>query len=183
VNTGGIRLVIVAGDVRARSLIADDLPGSVTQRATVRTVEQGGRAAGSSAQALEATVDDEVLREVWRERRSVLEHLAQNLGRHEYAVAGVGPVTEALRMHEVDTIVLSDDPSSTFTAWIGTGATDFGLDDSEAEAFGITDVQHERYDAALVRAAVGSAAKLVITPGAHDYLPDGIGALLRAKEI
>ena len=179
VSSSGIRLVIVAGDVRARALIVDDLGGAVAQRATIRSIEEGGRAAGSSDAALDRAVRDEVLAQVWRERREVLEHLAQNLGRHEYAVAGVRRVTEALRMHEVDTVVLSDDPSSTLTAWVGAQPTEFGLDDEEAAAFGLTDVQHDRYDAALVRAVVGSGAKLVITPGAHDYLPDGIGALLR----
>jgi hypothetical protein len=57
-----------------------------------------------------------VLAHVWRERRSVLAHLRQNLGRHEYAVAGVRPVIEALRMSQVDTLVISDDPSWPLTA-------------------------------------------------------------------
>src|SRR5206468_12244764 len=46
---GPAKLVIIAGDVRARNLIADALgtpPG-----VTVRTIEEGGRAAGSSADA------------------------------------------------------------------------------------------------------------------------------------
>ena len=31
----------------------------------------------------------------------------------------------------------------------------------------------------LVRAVVGTGAQLAVTPNAHDYLPEGIGALLR----
>jgi hypothetical protein len=174
---GGAKLVIVAGDVRARHLIADALgsPAGVT----VRTIDEGGRAAGSSAEALQAAVHDAVLQQVWRVRREVLEHLQQNLGRHEYAVAGVAPVIDALRMSQVDTLVISDDPSSPLTAWVGPGTTDFGTDDGEAAELGITDVQRDRLDAALVRAAVGTNARLVVTPGGHGYLPEGIGALLR----
>jgi hypothetical protein len=174
---GAAKLVVVAGDVRARSLIADALgsPGGVT----VRVIEEGGRAAGSSTEALQAAVHDAVLQQVWRERREVLEHLQQNLGRQEYAVAGVAPVVEALRMAQVDTLVISDDPSSPLTAWVGPGLTDFGLDEAEAEATGVTAVQRDRLDAALVRAAVGTHARLVVTPGGHAYLPEGIGALLR----
>jgi hypothetical protein len=120
-----------------------------------------------------------VLRQAWRERRSVLEHLAQNLGRGAYAVAGLDAVVNALRMAQADTVVLSDDPSSTLRAWVGPAATDFGLDDGEADDLGVQPIGHDRFDAALVRAVLGTGARLVVTPGAHDYRPDGIGALLR----
>jgi hypothetical protein len=95
-------------------------------------------------------------------------------------VAGVPAVVRALRMAQADTVVLSDNPSSTITAWIGQEATEFGLDENEIVQLGVASPPvHDRFDAALVRAAVGTRAPLVITPGAHDYLPDGIGALLR----
>jgi hypothetical protein len=170
-------LAVIAGDVRARNLIADAL--GAHRDITVRTIGRGGRAAGSSTAALEQAVRDEVLHEVWRQRHETLEHLRANLGRDEYAVAGVDAVVQALRMSQVDTIVLSDDPSSTLTAWVGPGATDFGLDDAEAKELGVRSSARDRFDAALVRAAVGTGARLVVTPGAHDYLPEGIGALLR----
>jgi hypothetical protein len=44
---------------------------------------------------------------------------------------------------------------------------------------GVSDAQEDRFDAALVRALAGSGAGLLITPNAHQYVPDGIGALLR----
>lgn len=172
-------LVVVAGDVRARHLIAADLGSALPPTVTVEVVDEGGRAEGASVQALEDAVHDRVLRQVWRARRALLDRLRQNLGRHEYAVAGVRDVVDALRRAAVDTLVLSDDPSSTLRAWVGPGMTDFGLDDAEASALGVESVQHDRFDAALVRAVVGTGAELLVTPGAHDYLPDGIGALLR----
>ncbi len=173
----GAKLVVVAGDVRARHLIAAALgepPG-----VTLRSIEDGGRATGSSDAALRDAVHGAVLLQAWRERREVLEHLQQNLGRHEYAVAGIEPVVAALRMAQVDTLVISDDPSSPLTAWVGPEPTRFGLRDEEAAATGVTEIEHDRLDAALVRAAVGTGAKLVVTPGGHHYLPEGVGALLR----
>jgi hypothetical protein len=172
-------LVVIAGDVRARHLIADDLASGLSPEVIVRTIEEGGRAAGSSTEALEAAVRQQVLRYVWQERREVLEHLSQNLGRGAYAVAGAAEVADALRMAQADTVVLSDDPSSTLRAWIGPEPTEFGLENGESEAAGTGPVDHDRYDAALVRAIVGSGARLVVTPGAHEYLADGVGALLR----
>lgn len=171
------KLLVIAGDVRARSLIAEAL-GSAPDL-TVRTIEAGGRADGASAEALADAVHAEVLRHVWAQRRQVLEHLRQNLGRGEYAVAGAEAVVRALRMSQADTVVLSNDPSSTLTAWVGPGATDFGLHDGEAADVGVTDVEHVRFDAALARAVYGTGARLLVTPGAHDYVQDGIGALLR----
>jgi ribosomal protein L7Ae-like RNA K-turn-binding protein len=179
VREGSARLVVVAGDVRARNLIADDLSSALGAGVTVRSIDEGGRAAGSSTDALERAVHDQVLREAWRQRREVLEHLQQNLGRQEYAVAGAAEVAAALQMAQVDTVVLSDDPSSTLRAWIGPQPTEFGLDDADAVALGLDPIEHDRYDAALVRAVVGTGAKLLVTPGAHEYVADGVGALLR----
>jgi hypothetical protein len=177
------RLVVIAGDVRARNMIAEELGKGLTKGVTVEIIEEGGRAEGSSTEALQAAVHDRVLRQAWRERHEVLQHLAQNLGRHAYGVAGAAEVADALRMSQADTVVLSDDPTSTLRAWIGPLLTEFGLDDSEAEAMGIETVAHDRYDAALVRAVVGTGAKLVVTPGAHEYIKDGIGALLRYETL
>lgn len=41
------------------------------------------------------------------------------------------------------------------------------------------DANEDRFDNALVRAAVGTGARLLVTPNAHEYMADGIGALLR----
>jgi hypothetical protein len=178
VNQAAARLVVVAGDVRARHMVADELRSTLPPAVPVEAVDEGGRAAGSSDHALEGAVHDQVLRMIWRERREVLEHLQQNLGRREYAVAGVADVTEALRMAQADTVVLSDDPSSTLRAWVGPTPTEFGLAGSEGTATE-DGLQEDRYDAALVRAVLATGARLLVTPGAHEYLPDGIGALLR----
>jgi hypothetical protein len=177
-NEAGARLVVVAGDVRARHMVADELRSVLPPTLPVAVIEEGGRAAGSSETALESAVHDQVLHVAWRERHEVLEHLRQNLGRREYAVAGVAEVTEALRMAQADTVIISDDPTSTLRAWFGAAPSEFGLVGSE-EGSTEQPVGEDRYDAALLRAVVATGARLLVTPGAHEYLPDGIGALLR----
>jgi hypothetical protein len=109
----------------------------------------------------------------------VLEHLQQNLGRERYAVAGASGVLEALRRAQVDTVVLSDDPGSTLHAWIGPDPLQVGRSEQDLAAMGVADPQRVRFDSALLRAVVGSGADLLVTPNAHEYVTDGIAALLR----
>ncbi len=175
----GARLVVVLGDERARALLLRDVPHALPQDVAVVESAEGGRAAGSSPEALDEAVHDAVLRSVWRERRSVLERMQQAVGRHDYAVLGVPAVVEALQKAQVDTLVLSDDPSSTLTAWVGPEPLQLALSREDMTGLGVADPRQDRLDAALVRALAGSAASLLITPDAHDYLPDGVGALLR----
>jgi hypothetical protein len=105
--------------------------------------------------------------------------MQQNLGRAEFAVAGVADVVDAVRRAAVDTVVISDDPSSTLRAYIGPEPVHIGLTEDELRALGVDDPQEDRIDAALIRAVIGTGARLVVTPNAHHYLPNGIGALLR----
>jgi hypothetical protein len=109
----------------------------------------------------------------------MLEHLQQNVGRGDYAVTGVTDVLAAVRRSQVDTVIISDDPTSTLTAWIGPEPLHLGSSRDELRELGVADPQQDRFDSALLRAVVGSGARLLITPNAHDYVRDGIAALLR----
>jgi hypothetical protein len=173
-------LVVVAGEPRARALVANDVTALLPPNVPVAQLDEQARAAGASEQVLHDAVREELLKLWWRRRREVLEHLQQNLSRGHFAAAGVAGVVEAVRAGLVDTVVLSDDPSSTLRAWIGPEAPQFGLSADELHDMGVPDPVEVRFDAALVRAIVGSGADLLVTPNAHDYLPEGIGALLRA---
>lgn len=172
-------LVLVAGDPHARSLLRADIPAVVGPATDIVDLEAGSRADGASEEALDHAVREALLHYAWRKRREVLEHLQQNLGRGRYAVAGVADVVAAVRRSQADTVVLSDDPSSTLTAWIGPEPLQVGLSADELTAMGVSEPEQVRFDAALLRAVAGSGGRLVVTPNAHDYVPDGIAALLR----
>ena len=175
----GADLVLLSGDPRARSLLREDVPAVLDPAVGIVDLEAGSRADGSDEQVLDAPVREALLHHAWRRRRDVLEHLQQNLGRDRYAVAGVPGVVEAVRRSQADTVVLSDDPSSTLSAWVGPQPLQLGLSPDDLRDMGVSEPQEERFDAALLRAVVGSGADLVVTPNAHDYVTDGIAALLR----
>jgi hypothetical protein len=175
----GAELVVVAGDPRARALLTRDLPEVLGPGVHVEEVEAGGRADGSSAAALDEAVRDVVLRRSWERRREVLEHLQQNVGRERFAAVGVPAVVEALRKAQVDVAVLSDDPRSTLSTWIGPEPLQLGLNREDLGVMGVGAPEQDRFDSALVRALAGAGAGLLITPNAHQYVKDGIGALLR----
>jgi len=174
-----VQLILIAGDVRARAMVSDHLAKLLPPSVTIEQLESGGRAEGISQSALDAAVHDALLRQVWRIRRDGLARLEQAIGRHDYAVTGVTAVVEALRKAQVETLVLSDDPSSTLTAFVGPGPLDLALEESELKASGVEHIQQDRLDAAIVRALAGTGAGIIITPGGHDYLRDGVAAMLR----
>ena len=178
----GIRMIVLAGDPRATSLLRTALEEHAGPDTEIVHVEHGARADGASEEALAAAVRDAVLAHVWRQRREVLAHLQQNLGRAEYAVAGVAGVVDALRRAAVDTLVISDDPSSTLHAYIGPEAVQLALEAEEVRALGVDEPARDRLDAALVRAVVGTGGSVLITPNAHEYVADGVAALLRYDE-
>lgn len=172
-------LVLLVGDERARGLLREDLAAQLPSHVEIVETAAGGRGDGSSAEALDEAVHDALLQHSWRRRREVLDHLRQNVGRRAFAVTGVADVVHAAQRSQIDTLVLSDDPSSTLHAWIGPDARQIGLDSQALLDMGVPAPVEERFDAALLRALAGSGAQLLITPNAHDYVRDGIGALLR----
>lgn len=179
VRSTGVQLVVVAGEPQARSLLVHQLQEHLPPRAVAVEAEQGQPRPGTAGELLTEEVRDAVLRQVWRHRRELLERLQQNLGRQQYAAAGVPEVVAALRSAAVDTLIVSDDPSSTLHAYIGPEPVHLALSESDLKDMGVSDAKEDRLDAALLRAAAGTGAHVLVTPNAHDYLPDGIAALLR----
>jgi hypothetical protein len=175
----GAQLVLVAGDVRARTLVMEAVAERVPSGVDITETTAGGRADGAALEPIEQAVHDAILRIRWRHRRAVLEKLRQGVGRGDYAVTGIEPVLDALRSGQVETLVISDDPSSTERAWIGEEPLQLARDREQLSQYGVLDPAPDRLDAALVRAVAGSGADLVITPNAHAYLDGGIGATLR----
>ena len=172
-------LVAVAGEERSRTMVVRELADELPPGFPVSAVEPGGRAAGASDEALHNAVRDEVLKLTWRRRRELLEHLQENIGRERFACAGAYDVLDALRRSQADTVVLSNHPASTLTAWIGPEPLQVGTTPAELRGMGVPDPHEARFDAALTRAVVGSGAGLEVAPNAHAFLPEGIAALLR----
>jgi len=173
------RTVLVAGDVRARNLVLHALAEELPPTVDITETTAGGRAEGASLAAVTEAAHDAVLRVRWRDRREILAKLQQGVARADFGVTGIDEVLQALRSGQVETLVLSDDPRSTLRAWIGHDPLQLALTEDELTALGIQQPVPLRLDAALIRAVAASNADLLITPNAHSYLTDGIGAVLR----
>ena len=105
--------VIVAGDVRARSLLISRLPAALAESAIVI----GEEITADSPVMAEAA--DRALSQ-WADRRT-RERFDDWQARlaHGLAVAGLAPVMAAFRDGQVSDLFVADDPTSTAAAWVG----------------------------------------------------------------
>jgi Bacterial archaeo-eukaryotic release factor family 2 len=150
--------VIVAGDVRARSLLLSHLATPLVESAAVIEEEI---AADSPAMAKAA---DRALSQ-WAERRS-RERFDDWQARlaHGLAVEGLAQVMAAFRDGQVSDLFVADDPTSTAAAWIGPAGHDLAVSRDELLERNVQDPVTDRADAALVRAVVLTDAELYFLP-------------------
>jgi hypothetical protein len=192
-------LIVLIGDVRARSLIRDALG------ARSRTIITEIPGPTPDDHTTDHSIDEEVRRmaaERAAERtRDVLTRFEQEHGRAAgLTLEGLGPVIRALQLNQASTVLLRDDPSSEVQIFIGPEPAQLALTEDELRAIGAPVIGLDRADAALVRAVAGTGAELVLLPdpasgtepdrtgsaaggaplpGGQPELTDGIGALLR----
>ena len=150
--------VIVAGDVRARSLLLSHLATPLVESAAVIEEEI---AADSPAMAKAA---DRALSR-WAERRS-RERFDDWQARlaHGLAVEGLAQVMAAFRDGQVSDLFVADDPTSNAAAWIGPAGHDLAVSRDELLERNVPDPVPDRADAALVRAVVLTDAELHFLP-------------------
>ncbi|SCL28729.1 Vms1/Ankzf1 family peptidyl-tRNA hydrolase [Micromonospora inyonensis] len=170
----GAEVVVLAGDVRATGVIAAQLPSRWQDR-LVRT-DAGKRAGGADLAAME-DVTVQAVAEV-ADRR--IQETLDRFGVQEDVGAGLDAVVGALQRNQVDTMLIVDDPSSTDELWIGPEPTEIATDPGQLTAMAVDHPQRVRADAALVRALVGTDARVtVLGPDEAPELTDGVGAVLR----
>ena len=174
------RLIVVAGDVRAKAALIEALPD--TSRRQVVEVS-GGRAAGSDDEIVRHSTQRIVASEAHTGERAVVERFAEQRGRAGRAVEGMAETIAALRQAEVEHLLI-EAAGLEMPIPIGSGPLDLALSTHDLGPVGV--VGSARADAALVRAAAaGSAEVHPISPanGQTDRpwrARDGVGALLRS---
>lgn len=109
VEETGAEVVILAGDVRARQLLAEHLPPLVTDR-LVET-DAGQRAAGADPAPLDDAVQAAVRDLVGRRHEAVLDRYRAGLS-DGLAVTGRAAVRHALEWAQVDTVLLDVDSAT-----------------------------------------------------------------------
>ena len=156
----GAERIIVAGDVRARSLLLGELPQSLRDITT--TVD---REIAADSQELAEISDRLLASDRAQQARSRFGHW-QALQTRSLAAEGLIPATTALSAGLVSDLFLADDPSSTTRAWIGPGGADLAMSPDGLDGRGIAAPRHDRADAAIARALAMTDAQLWILPGA-----------------
>jgi Bacterial archaeo-eukaryotic release factor family 2 len=179
----GAQLVVLAGDVRARTALADAL--GERARGLVLQLEHGSRADGVDDERLVAGVGEAVARVAAEQDADAVERFTEARGRagagvgHGFAAAGLADTVATLRQAEVETLLVVDDPSSDAQCWIGPDPVHLALTEPELVGLGVREPVRDRLDAALVRAAAGTDATVVTLAEGQLDLPGGLGATLR----
>ncbi|MBO0883762.1 MAG: hypothetical protein J2P17_26185 [Mycobacterium sp.] len=163
-----VSAIYICGDVQAASVLREHLPKRVTDRIT--EIE------GPDYEATLARLVDQA--EAGQDN-AVINELVEGLGRRDRAVTGIGPVTEALRVGQVETLVLLDDPSTATTLWAGPESLDIATKQSDLTDLGVPNPQEVRADMALVRAAAAADSSILITTSGPAELSQGVAATLR----
>jgi Bacterial archaeo-eukaryotic release factor family 2 len=169
----GAELIVLGGDVRARSLLLDQLGRPL--RDLVVIVD---REVPADSDLLAEAAREEIRRRAERAARDGLESMRTQLA-HGRAAEGLSGVVAALRGGQVSDLFIADDPSSNGTLWIGPGGTELALSERELRDLGSAEAVTDRADAALVRALVLTGAELHFIPSGEPAPRDGIAALLR----
>jgi hypothetical protein len=184
-----LEAVIVAGDVRARELLVEKLPDDLRRQVILVDRElpvDSDELAQATDEALQQFEDNNA--------RAQLETFRNQSGTGR-AVEGLAGTVAALRDGQVAELFIGgrytdgdrnapelDWASS--PAWVGPGLADIALSEADLRDRNVTDVAQDHVGAAVVRAAVGTDARLFVVPpggpAAGDTpLRDDIGALLR----
>lgn len=171
------RFVLIAGEVRARQILADRASGVWSD--LVVSIEEGGRPEGADREVVDERAAQLVAEHEAREIATVTEQI-EAAGAHGLAVTGTEAVVDALRKGQVETLVLADEPEDE-KLLVGDDPLTLGVNQHDMDALGThgTVVPHDR---ALLAAAVATSAGVVVAPRAA--LPGGVpvAAVLRYSD-
>ncbi|HVN11185.1 MAG TPA: Vms1/Ankzf1 family peptidyl-tRNA hydrolase [Kineosporiaceae bacterium] len=183
----GVTLLVLGGDVRARTLVAEYLPKEpVGQGYEVLEVEGDVRAAGASDEALDQAVHRAVAARMTREVDGALDRLraarspAHDGTRTGTAAEDVDRTVAAFQQGRVALLLLDPSALRHRRLEVGAGPYDVAVPGGprpwDGEAVSVP------ADLALLRAAVLTDADVVLVRDADLDVPDGAAALLRWGE-
>ena len=169
------RLIVAAGDVRALQLLRESLPAQVD--ALVEQID-GSRAEDGSQDAIAADAATLVATAVAHDTAELIAKFKEELGQADRAANGPEAVVGALCEGRVDVLLIHEDAADDRTAWVGPEGAHIALELGPLKEMGVDAPIEARLPDALVRAAVGTSAKVRVVPAA-SVLEGGVGAILR----
>ena len=169
------RLLVVAGDIRARNLVAEQL--SEQSKDILTVVESHSRTEGADKEAYAQEINKRVAECIARRQAQLLERLNNQKGRaNPESTEGIGSVVHALQQAQVDTLLLeSQGLNGHRLLALGSEPWTAEIDGETAGAPVLGEVPAP---SSLLRAAVLTDAEVALFPsGALDGGP--VAALLR----
>jgi hypothetical protein len=177
------RRLLIAGEQQSRALLVKELGDRAAGIA--QELEHTGGAAGPGLDELAEAVSDAVRDLTLADRQAALDRYQQAKGRPDgLAAEGLEPVLAAFRAEAVATLLLDAGVARDGEVWITEVPTQLGTDADQLHATGIEPIGQAPVDSALVRAASGCGARVVLVGGGRTGLvgvplTGGVGALLR----
>jgi release factor family 2 len=178
----GVRLVLLAGDVRATTLIRESWPPGFDVPVEVVPGERPWDGSGTMIpDEAQAVVD----RFVEAETEAIVARFREEKGQDDLAAEGAPATIAALAASQVAVLLLHDVPepdngedADEPVAWVGPDRTQIATTRAGLERLGVDpEVEVPRADA-LIAAVIATSAAVRLVP-AETGLADGVGALLR----
>jgi hypothetical protein len=160
VQFSGARFVLLAGDIRARQIFTDRATPRI--KAVLVDMNEGGRAEGADRSVIDQRVEELIAENDAAEQANAVEQI-NAASAHGLAVTGTELVVEALRKAQVETLVLAEEQDDE-QLLVGTSPLEVGVSTEDMAALGVTDAARVPVERALLRAAVGSDAGVVVLP-------------------
>ena len=173
------RLVVVAGDTRAVTMIGDALPPDVAE---ILQVVEGSRSADGSEDVFVEEVERAVTAAVDADTEALLGKFREELGQSDRATEGIEATVASLARAQVEVLLVadSDRPAAAEerSAWFGPVPTQLGLSAQELRDLGVGTPQEAPLLDVVVRAALGTSAGIRLVPG-DAGVAEGLGSILR----
>jgi hypothetical protein len=169
------RLILLAGDVRALSLVQGSWPAGFDLPVEVVPGERPWEGSGPMVPDEAREVVDGF---VERETRAIVERFREEKGQGDLAADGAAATLRALAAAQVAVLLLHEDADDDATAWIGPESVPVAATREDLETLGVERPIEVRRVDALIRAAIGTSAAIRFLPPGTG-LTDGVGALLR----
>lgn len=175
-DSSGARLIVLAGDIRARGLVQDQL--AEAHKPLVTMIDSEPRPKDSRQHLFQDKIQERIALQWAAEQEQIMDRLALQEGQaNPESAVGVGAVVHALQQAQVDVLILNDKALSdrqllvlASEPWVAT---------AEEQALGAESLGRVPAPTALLRAAALTDASLLLVP--DGVLPGGVqaAALLR----
>ncbi|MBB5959968.1 hypothetical protein FHS29_006590 [Saccharothrix tamanrassetensis] len=176
VSTINARLLVLGGEVQARSAVREEL--GTRCRDVLIEVDSGSLADGADDESFDAKVRSLVAQYQADLDNDVVEEFTAESGRDQgRAVQGLERVVEALREANVATLLVADRALARRTVWTADDPAQVATREADLRALGLDDVAELPADEALAGAATATGAQVLVTD--DTKLWEGVGALLR----